>query len=98
MVFLGHTNLKQVTVQQILLLHRHLSEKGTESVMKKTKPEITQLITSHFSYSYILHLGESELKGYATNSLFKWYFYYPLNITQCVIIFTLDLEIVNLRH
>lgn len=49
-------------------------------------------------YGYILHLGESELKGYTTNSLFKWYFYYPLNITQCVITFTLDLEIVNLRH
>ena len=82
----------------ILLLQVYLPEKGTELVVKKAKLKIAQLIISHFSYTYILYLREPELKGYITNSLFKWYFYYPLNISQCVIIFTLDLEMVNLRH
>lgn len=66
--------------------------------MKKRNLEITQLIISHFSYGYILQLGEPELKGYITNSLLKWNFYYPLNITQCVLIFTLDLETMNMRN
>lgn len=67
------------SVHPILLLHGRLSEKGAELVMKKTKLKIAWSI--NFSCGYLLHLGEPELKSHIINSLFKWYFYYPLNIT-----------------